>query len=74
MDAIAPWPSGLTSSAISHVPKHLRRDAFQEAWLAHHEGRKPDSAVRALLRHEERHRAKKPDLDRCPVREVRRRF
>ena len=74
MAVTAQWPKGLSSSAISHVPRSLRPDAMQEAWLAFAEGRKPDSAVRALLRHEERHRTVKPDLDRCPVRSVRRRF
>jgi hypothetical protein len=52
----------------------LRDDALQAAWLAAAEGRKPDSAVRALLRHEQRHAAQKPNFERCPVAQVRKRF
>jgi len=68
------WPPGLTRAAISHCPLSLRRDAIQAAWLAHAEGRKPDSAVRALLRHEVRHKTKRFDLELCPTRKVRQRF
>ena len=74
MGFIAPWPKGLTRAAIRHCPTHLREDAIQIAWVANHDGRKPDSAVRALVRQEERHRAAKPDLDRCLVSSIRRRF
>jgi hypothetical protein len=78
MHALAPtiteWPPGLTSAAIRHCPVGLREDAIQAAWLALAEGRKPDSAVRALVRGEERHKARKPDFDLCPVAQVRRRF
>jgi predicted HD phosphohydrolase len=68
------WPPGLTRAAISHCPLSLRPDAIQAAWLAHAEGRKPDSAVRALLRHEVRHKTKSFDFELCPTRKVRRRF
>lgn len=67
-------PPGLTRSAISHCPQWLREDAIQAAWVAHTEGRKPDSAVRALVRHEQRHKATKPDFNKCPTGNVRRRF
>lgn len=67
-------PPGLSRSALSHCPPRLQRDAIQAAWLAVAEGRKPDSAVRALLRHEERHKADKPNFDLCPRESVRRRF
>jgi hypothetical protein len=69
-----PWPDGLTRTALMRCPKRLRADAMQDAWLALAEGRKPDSAVRALLRHEDRHRAQKPDFDLCRASSVRRRF
>ena len=49
-----------------HCPLRFATDAIQAAWLAVSEGRKPDSAVRTLLRHEKRHEARKPNLDRCP--------
>jgi hypothetical protein len=68
------WPPGLTCAAISHCPLSLRSDAIQDAWLAHAEGRKPDLAVRALLRQEERHKTRPLDLELCPTRKVRRRF
>jgi hypothetical protein len=68
------WPPGLTRAAMHHCPLSLREDAVQAAWLAHAEGRKPDSAVRALLRHEQRHNAAKPNFDLCPTDRVRRRF
>ena len=71
---IASWPPGLSRSAISHVPRSLRADAVQAAWLAVAEGRKPDSAVRALLRQEDRHKADKPNFDLCPKEAVRHRF
>jgi hypothetical protein len=79
MEAIAPtpvaeWPPGLTATAIRHCPASLRDDAMQVAWLALAEGRKPDSAVRALVRHEQKHAACKPNFDLCPVAQVRRRF
>lgn len=69
-----PWPPGLTPSAIAHVPKHLRDDAVQAAWEALSDGLKPDSGVRALLRHEKRHKATKPNFDLCPKERVRQRF
>lgn len=47
-----PWPKGLSAVAIRCCPPSLREDAMQEAWLALCEGRKPDSAVRAMLRRE----------------------
>jgi len=47
---------------------------MQEAWLALIEGRKPDSAVRALLRHEVRHNANKTNFDLCHVTQIRKRF
>ena len=47
---------------------------MQVAWLANQEGRNPDSAVRALVRNEERHRAAKPNFERCSTRSVPRRF
>lgn len=72
--ASSPWPPGLTRSAISHCPTHLRADAVQSAWVAVSEGRKPDSAVRALIRHEQRHKSARPNLDRCTRESVRRRF
>ena len=74
MELIAPWPKGLTRAAIRHCPAHLREDAIQIAWITNHEGRKPDSAVRALIRQEERQRHAKPDLDRCSTRCILRRF
>jgi hypothetical protein len=74
LDNATQWPPGLTRSAMSHCPLSLRPDALQAAWLAHAEGRKPDSAVRALLRDEQRHKARKPNFDLCPVAQVRRRF
>ena len=52
-----PWPKGLSAVAIRCCPPALREDAMQEAWLAVSEGRKPDSAVRSLLRREARERA-----------------
>ncbi|MDZ4818174.1 MAG: hypothetical protein SGJ20_04290 [Planctomycetota bacterium] len=69
-----PSPPGLTYSAMAHCPQWLRDDALQAAWVAHKEGRKPDSAVRALVRHEQRHKATKPNFDLCPAGTVRRRF
>lgn len=69
-----PWPPGLTRSAINHVPRPLRADAMQCAWLAVAEGKKPDSAVRALLRREQRQRAVHPNFDLCPTASVRKRF
>ena len=69
-----PWPRGLSATAIRCCPSWLRADAMQAAWLAVSEGRKPDSAVRALLRHEKRHQARKPNFDRCPKEAVRARF
>ncbi len=79
MDAFSPlatagWPPGLSRTAYRHCPVSIRDDAVQTAWLAVAEGRKPDSAVRALLRHEQRHTARKPNFDLCPVGEVRKRF
>lgn len=68
------WPPGLTRSAMRHCPPSLRDDAVQAAWLASSEGRKPDSAVRALQREEQRHKANKPNFDLCPVSRVRKRF
>jgi len=68
------WPPGLTPSAIRHCPLAFRDDAIQAAWLAHAQGRKPDSAVRALVRHEQRHRASKPNFDICPAHSVAVRF
>ena len=68
------WPPGLTASAIRHCPLSLRDDALQAAWLALAEGRKPDSAVRALVRHEQKHVARKPNFELCPVAKVKRRF
>lgn len=68
------WPPGLTAIAIRHCPPSLRDDAIQEAWLAVAEGRKPDSAVRALVRHEQKHAARKPNFDYCPTSIVRKRF
>jgi hypothetical protein len=47
---------------------------MQAAWVAVAEGKKPDSAVRALVRHEQRHAAAKPDFDLCPASEIRKRF
>lgn len=57
-----PWPKGLSAVAIRCCPPALREDAMQEAWLAVSQGRKPDSAVRALLRREARERARYVDL------------
>jgi len=74
LDNPTQWPPGLTRSAMSHCPLSLRADTLQVAWLAHAEGRKPDSAVRSLLRDEQRHKAHKPDFDLCPVARVRKRF
>ena len=74
MGLTAPWPLGLSRAAIRHCPRHLHADAMQVAWLANQEGRNPDSAVRALVRNEERHRAAKPNFERCSTRSVRRRF
>lgn len=68
------WPPGLTPTAIRHCPVALRDDAIQAAWLALAEGRKPDSAVRALVRHEQKHVARKPNFDLYPVAQVRKRF
>jgi hypothetical protein len=56
------WPPGLTASAIRHCPPSLREDAKQAAWLALSEGRKPDSAVRAVVRHEQKLGAQKPNF------------
>jgi len=79
MESLAPttnagWPPGLTATAFRHCPPSLRDDAIQVAWLALAEGRKPDSAVRALVRHEQKHTARKPNFDLCPVGQVRKRF
>ena len=68
------WPPGLNCSVMNEVAPSMLPDAMQEAWLAMLEGRKPVIAIRALLRHEERHRTAKPDLDRIAVRYVRKRF
>lgn len=59
---------------MNHVPRGLRADAIQAAWLAVAEGTKPDSAVRKLLRREARHRAVRPNFDLCPTSRVRRWF
>lgn len=47
---------------------------MQVAWLAVAEGRKPDSAVRALVRHEQKHAAVKPNFDLCETTGIRKRF
>jgi hypothetical protein len=67
-------PPGLTAAALFHCPQWLRDDAVQAAWVAYREGRKPDSAVRAVVRAEKRHHAAKPEFEKCPVAKVRRRF
>lgn len=36
---------------------------MQEAWLAVAEGRKPDSAVRKLLRRETKHQGQRVDIE-----------
>jgi hypothetical protein len=64
----------LTAAAIRHCPPPLRADAMQVAWLAVAEGRKPDSAVRALVRHEQKHAAVKPNFDLCETTGIRKRF
>ncbi len=69
-----PWPPGLTQVALDHCPPRLRKDAIQAAWAAHAEGKRPDSGVRQLVRHELRHRAAKPDFDLCPSGSIRRAF
>lgn len=66
------WPPGLTAMSLRRCPPALREDAKQAAWLALAEGRKPDSAVRALVRHEQKHVAMAFEL--CPVSRIKRRF
>ena len=55
--------------ALALVPARHREDVLQEAWLAHLEGRNPQSAIRAYVRsetrHEERERAS-ADLTLAP--------
>jgi hypothetical protein len=74
MGTTASWPSGLSKAAISHCPPPLRADALQVAWLALSEGKKPDSAVRALVRHEQKHAAARPNFDLCTASGIRKRF
>ncbi len=68
------WPPGLSKSAMRNCPSALRDDALQAAWEAVSDGRKADSGVRAVIRHEQRHKAIKPNFDLCPTSGVRRRF
>ena len=69
-----PWPPGLTEVAYFHCPAPLRPDALQAAWAAYAQGLKPDTGVRQVVRHELKHRARKPNFDLCPANGIRQRF
>jgi len=76
MEALSPttysgWPPGVTTAAFRHCPRSLRDDAIQEAWLAVADGRNPDSAVRALVRHEAKHHASRARLELCSRMQIR---
>lgn len=68
------WPPGLTELAYWHCPERLRPDAIQAAWVALAQGLKPDSGVRRVIRHELKHRARKPNFDLCPSNQILQRF
>jgi hypothetical protein len=44
----------------------MRDDALQEAWVAHLEGREPNSFVRAFLRRQERRAARERPFSQLP--------
>ena len=50
-----PQESRALQLVLARVPARHREDALQEAWLAHLEGRNPQSAIRAYARSETRH-------------------
>jgi hypothetical protein len=39
-------------SALAKVPRRLREDAIQEAWVAHLSGKNPANAIRSFARRE----------------------
>jgi len=51
-------PPGLQPVSLRRLPRQLREDALQEAWLAQLAGGRPDRRLRAYARREERYRAR----------------
>lgn len=52
--APVPCPPGLSAGTLTRIPRDMRDDALQEAWLAQLEGREVDVAVWSFLKREER--------------------